>query len=358
MSILAPKISVLMGVYNGSCYLRESVSSILNQTFSNFEFVIIDDASNDNTWDILTSLSKQDERIKLIRNKQNIGLTRSLNKGLVIAQGELIARQDADDISLPIRFEKQVQFLDQRPSAVLVSGCYEYIDAEGISFKTVRVAGGPDITAWYLLFYNRIGAHGLAMFRRQVVAEIGGYSEDYRYSQDYELWSRLVDTGDLVVLPDVLQLYRRDHDSSISVKFSSVQQDLALQVTAQNITNVIGEGMSKEALIDLRNFWVGQYLEIQDIGALYANLKKIHRAFIQQRSKIASYSGTGVSRRLGDVVLLRFLCWTNLFSSSHDWHRKAKVIRCAFLWNPVKAINLFSRRAFRNLPRSIKTFPI
>jgi len=105
-----PKISVIMSVYNGEKYLREAIESILNQTFRDFEFIIINDGSTDKTSEILSSYN--DPRIVIINNKRNIGLTKSLNKGLKMVKGEYIARQDADDVSLPERLERMVNFLD------------------------------------------------------------------------------------------------------------------------------------------------------------------------------------------------------------------------------------------------------
>ena len=103
---MPPKVSVVMSVHNGSHYLHEAVESILNQTFTDFEFITIDDFSTDSSWEILTKYADQDQRIKLFKNEENLGLTKSLNKGLKLAQGDYIARQDADDVSLPERFEK------------------------------------------------------------------------------------------------------------------------------------------------------------------------------------------------------------------------------------------------------------
>ncbi|HEY9660554.1 MAG TPA: glycosyltransferase, partial [Allocoleopsis sp.] len=134
MSFSPPQISVLMAVYNGSRYVAEAIESILNQTFTDFEFLIIEDGSTDNTVQILQDYANRDPRIKLIQNEQNIGLTKSLNKGLKLAQGKYIARQDADDVSLPHRFEQQIAVFAQNPAAVLVSCSLELIDATG---KTV-----------------------------------------------------------------------------------------------------------------------------------------------------------------------------------------------------------------------------
>jgi glycosyltransferase involved in cell wall biosynthesis len=119
-SKLSPKVTVLMSVYNGEEHLREAIDSILNQTYKNFEFLIIDDGSTDGSVNIIRSYL--DPRIRLIKNKKNIGITRSLNKGLKLARGEYIARMDDDDIAFPERLEKQVRFLNEHVNVGLVGG--------------------------------------------------------------------------------------------------------------------------------------------------------------------------------------------------------------------------------------------
>ena len=104
-----------MSVFNGASYLGEAIDSILDQSFKDFEFIVIDDGSQDNTWEVLSDYAGKDSRLVLHRNKNNLGLTKSLNKGLNLARGEYIARMDADDISLSGRLEAQVNFLDTHP---------------------------------------------------------------------------------------------------------------------------------------------------------------------------------------------------------------------------------------------------
>ena len=132
---MQPKISVVMSVYNGTPYLRECIESILNQTCKDFEFIIIDDGSSDNTWKILTEYANQNQQIKLFKNEENIGLTKSLNKGLKLAGGEYIARQDADDVSLPDRFELQTRFLDAHLEVGALGSSAEVIDEQGMSLR-------------------------------------------------------------------------------------------------------------------------------------------------------------------------------------------------------------------------------
>lgn len=185
-----PKVTVLMAVYNGECYLQETIVSILTQTFDDFEFLIINDGSTDSTREII--LSYNNPRIRLVDNEQNLGLARSLNKGLKLAEGEFIARQDADDVSEPERLAKQVAFLETHPELALVGTQYKEIDAQGKS-----ISDGANLPCdytqirWHLLFYCPF-VHGAVMLRKLAVLEkIGFYNEAFSYSMDYELWLRI-----------------------------------------------------------------------------------------------------------------------------------------------------------------------
>ena len=182
-----PEITVLMSACNAERFLKNAVHSILAQSYSNFEFIIIDDGSSDNTWNMLTGL--KDSRIKLVRNRENKGLTRSLNEGLKLARGTYIARMDADDISLPRRLEQQKIFLDKHPATAMVGCWIEVIDENGQKTKRFNFPIVPYLLRWRLLFTN-IFAHSAVMFRKDAALDIGGYSEKMRYAQDYDLWSR------------------------------------------------------------------------------------------------------------------------------------------------------------------------
>ena len=120
-----PKVTLLMSVFNGQSYLKEAIESILNQTFEDFEFLIINDASKDNSLRIIQSFD--DSRIKLVHNSDNIGLTKSLNKGIDLAKGEFIARMDCDDISLPERLSMQVSFIDKNPDIGILSSANNFV---------------------------------------------------------------------------------------------------------------------------------------------------------------------------------------------------------------------------------------
>jgi len=218
------KVTVLMAVYNGEKYLRESIDSILNQTFTNFEFLIINDGSTDKTLEILKSYS--DLRIKIINNKENIGLIKSLNKGLKIAKGKYIARMDADDISEPERFEKQVEFLNTNPSIGVVGINSIVIDEEGnIVSKLARPISHNKIIA-KILSENQM-VHSSLMLRKNLLEKYGYYNEEAILVEDYELLLRLFTVTKLANLPNYLHQWRKN---PTGISFSNRQ----IQITTRD----------------------------------------------------------------------------------------------------------------------------
>lgn len=184
-----PEITVLMTVYNGGAYLKMAVESVLKQTFTDFEFLIIDDCSLDQSWE--TILSFKDERIKLIKNETNLGQTRSLNKGLALAQGRYIARIDADDFVFSTWLEKVLALLKAQPLAAVVSCKAVVVDEHHKIRRLLRTACCyqqmvlRSLTATPL---NHVGA----IYKADVIASVGGYDETFKIAADFELWSKLI----------------------------------------------------------------------------------------------------------------------------------------------------------------------
>lgn len=343
---MQPEVSVIMAVYNGAPYLRQAMESILNQTFSNFEFIIVDDGSTDGTWDILTEYVNRDQRIVLVPNKENTGLTKSLNKGLELAKGEYVARQDADDVSLPERFEKQVALLDKHPEVVLVSCDIEVINSEGCPVKKHQRACDSDLVAWYLLFYNYVAGHSQVMFSQKSAMNLGGYSENYYCCQDYELWCRLIKVGKVVILPEVL-LQQRIHTKSISAKKKLEQEAYTLIQVRHNIKQLLGEEISLEEAKDLKWFWVGhwwwgRFPDSRRVGDLHSRLKEIHRMFLQQATQ-QNCSNPEMSRRLRLLIGQQFICWIQALSIRHRLPSKVKISFYAFAWYPLGVLNYWLR---------------
>jgi glycosyltransferase involved in cell wall biosynthesis len=197
-------LSVVMSVYNGAATVREAVESVLAQTYDDFEFIIVDDGSTDATPGILSSF--HDSRVKVIR-QENAGLTVSLNRGIGAATAPLIARMDADDISFPSRLETQVRILGSCPDIVLVGSDADLIDAGGKRVGSLRHLLRDDQIRRVYPVGNQF-VHGSVIFRREAFERAGRYDEGLRYSQDFDLWWRMLETGEVLNLPETLYAQR------------------------------------------------------------------------------------------------------------------------------------------------------
>ena len=205
----SPKVSVVVSVHNGQRFLREAIDSILGQTFDDFELIVIDDCSTDGSLDILRSY--RDPRIHVIVNHQQRGLTRNLNTGLRLARGEYIARQDADDVSLPTRFAEQVAFLDANPPIAALGTWARSIDDGGRAVGVKATPIGVDSIRQRLRQGNCL-IHPSVMFRRSMILQLGGYDETYTLSQDYDLWLRVSEHFAIENLDRILLSYRYHED--------------------------------------------------------------------------------------------------------------------------------------------------
>ncbi len=216
-----PKVTVLMSAYNAEKYLNEAINSILNQTYKNFEFLIINDASKDKTLEIINSY--KDNRIVVIRNKKNIGLTKSLNKGLKNAKGEFIARQDADDVSFPHRLQKQVTYLDRNKSIGLLGSAWRLIDNNGKTIQDCSAYDGKNAVHFI--------CHGSVMIRKACILNIGCYREIFKYAQDYDLWLRISEICGIANLKEPLYKLRL-HSESVS-RVKKAEQELLASLIIQ-----------------------------------------------------------------------------------------------------------------------------
>lgn len=204
----APAISILMPFYNAAPYLEEAVKSILDQTFSNFEFIIINDGSTDGSEKIIQAFS--DSRIKYIANPENRGLVFSLNKGLDAAEGTLIARMDGDDISMPDRLERQFEYLRMHPDADLVASQVQLINEKGQPtgfWKEDRENNSPELIKEFLSVNNCI-AHPTILAKAEMMQKLR-YREVQGQAEDYDLWLRWVSTGKTIHKVDKILLQHR-----------------------------------------------------------------------------------------------------------------------------------------------------
>lgn len=211
-----PAVSVVMTVYNTACYLEAAVQSILNQTFADFEFIIIDDGSTDSSPSLLRRFADADPRIKL-HLAEHRGIVISANEGLHLARGRDIARMDSDDISHPDRLRQQVEYLDAHPECILLGCDVSMIDPYGSPYLRIhRKQNHDEIEAEMLTYTGGMAVvQPAAMIRAAALHDMGDYRGDADYAEDLDLFLRLAEVGRVANLPDVLFYYRR-HPTSVS----------------------------------------------------------------------------------------------------------------------------------------------
>lgn len=219
-----------MGVHNVAAVVGQALDSIKAQTYRDWEFVICDDGSTDSTWEVTNRYAQSDHRFRLIRHERNRGLGHALNSCIEQSKGEYLARQDADDNSLPARFQQQVAFLDQRPEVAVLGTHMAFVGDEGRVWGALRHPEVPDKLDW--LKGSRV-AHPSVMMRRQTVLDVGGYDGTAIRVEDYDLWFRMLTNGCVIVnLPEILYHFHLDRKDYARQKFSHRLREMALRFRA------------------------------------------------------------------------------------------------------------------------------
>ena len=248
-----PEITVLMAVYNGERYLGEAIESILGQSFGDFEYLIIDDASTDCTSAILREYAMADKRIRLISNESNLGLSRSLNRGLEQAKGLYIARMDADDIARPERFATQHAWLKEHPEILVLGSAIQMIDENGEQLPSEPPPLSSAQMRWNSFFGRQfVVCHPTVMARRELFERFGVYAE-LPTSQDLELWGRLIciEPYPIANLSEVLLDYRV-HSDSVSEKQNELQLETSNRVRLDTINRTFDSNYSVEMVNEYR----------------------------------------------------------------------------------------------------------
>ena len=209
----SPAVSVVLPVYNASRYLRLAIQSVLAQTLRDFELIAVDDGSRDDSLAILREFAGHDSRVKVV-SRPNTGIVGALNDGIAAAQGELIARMDADDVARPERFARQLSFLNEHPDAVLVGSQVMLIDPDGLPICPKRdTEYTHERIEWAHLNHRWPLVHPSVMMRKSAVLKAGGYRTRYQWLEDLDLFLRLAEVGKLASLPDILLDYRLHPES-------------------------------------------------------------------------------------------------------------------------------------------------
>ena len=238
-----PLVSVLMPVFNGEKYLTAAINSILRQTYTNFEFLVLDDGSTDKSVPIVQSF--KDARIRHIISHENSGIERTLNKGLKLAQGKYIARMDCDDVSLPHRLQCQVAFMEQNPEIGVLSAAIQILKY-GHADKVRRWPATDDAIKIHLLFQNPL-SHPVIMMRKETIDGFY-YPFDCQYAEDYRLWTILANHTKFANLPDIL-LHYRVHPNQITKNLSFLSNSGEKKAREAYLTDLIEDISPEEVII-------------------------------------------------------------------------------------------------------------
>lgn len=238
-----PKVSIIMPVYNGMPYLPLAIDSILNQAFSDFELIIINDCSTDGSMSYVESI--KDRRIVLIHNSDNLGITKTLREGINEARGTYIARLDADDIAYPQRLEKQVLFLDKNPSYGLIGTSYRSIDEAGATLGIRKVFTDDLEVRWKMLFKSPF-VHSSIMLRKAII-DSNNLNYEHSYAEDYHLWNLIMKYTNACILEEPLLDYRV-HNKSWTFTRKSNQVQARMELSFSLINNILTRAGSNALL--------------------------------------------------------------------------------------------------------------
>lgn len=257
----APAISVVMPLYRSQKFLKEAIESVLQQTFGDFEFLILVDNATDETVNILHEYKKSDSRIKIYYN-DGIGLINSLNLGFKEANGKYFVRMDSDDICLPTRLEKQYQYMEKHPEIGILGTSFEIINDSGNTTCIFQPVKNPKVIKWRLIFDNCL-THSSVIIRSSIIEKIGYYRLDAKHAEDYDLWVRASHVTNIANHPDVLMKYRI-HDESVSSIMLDHQENIVKELVYNNINNLLDYNATEENIFDIRNFVRGNGLNNLD----------------------------------------------------------------------------------------------
>lgn len=299
-----PLCTVIMPVYNSEKYLHAAINSILSQSYDNFEFIIIDDGSKDESSKIINSYF--DKRIKLIKHQSNLGIVTSLNEGLAIAKGKYIFRMDSDDVALPQRLSAQVKFMELNPE---VGVCGTWIEVFGASNYIWRPPTSHDEIK-VLLFVESAMAHPSVCIRKEILKKQNLlYDSKYQYVEDYKLWIELSKVTRLANLPVVLVKYRT-HDSQIGQVQGQIQNSIKDRLSLEVLKNLIPKlSKSEELLHQTAMSWpkLNSYKKLGQLRSWYEKLVILNKTYNIYDKKL--FRNKIAERWVGACYLAESLGW-------------------------------------------------
>lgn len=334
-----PQISTIMSVYNGHKFLAETIESMLGQTYSDFEFIIIDDGSTDGSLNIINDFSQKDPRIQVIQNRGNIGLALSLNKGIQIAKGKYIARMDADDVCLPERFQVQLDYLKEHPEIWILGSGIIHIDDEGKQVRQISYPASPNRLRWNMLFGTTgLVCHPCAMMRSEKIREVGLY-RNLPASQDMDLWCRFFSREPLPITNLEIPLVKcRWHENSFSTLHSTDQHKVSSQIRLETINREFsknyGSGMIKayrEPNPENANYqkhalvkYISAWFEILDLFADKFKLDDDERSIFNQQILYHVRNYTSLNPKF---LAMGYKLWLPVLLSKLGFFRTGEVLR-------------------------------
>ncbi len=345
-SMKDPKVSVIMAAYNTEKYIQESIESVVGQTFTDWELLIVDDGSSDSTPEIINKFcEKYSNKIHGFFIK-NSGPANARNYAIEKAKGSYIAVLDSDDIALPERFERQVQVLDENLDIGLVSGNYAGMDCKGNHIGYIKIRkNNSAFIAWKLAFYNSIGGHSLVMYRKKIIDKLAGYNTDFTYSHDYELFTRISRMAKVYMLPEVLMKYRV-RDSNITNTKREEQRVFSYQSSLELLSELIsGANLSINDIKDLFHFWKHKYYLIENPNRVIKIIKDAYRGFKNSKIKFTrkDYS------EIREDIAMHYFSWQRDVSLKGDISFSIKILKESFYWRPQWPIKKLCKKIMASL---------
>jgi glycosyltransferase involved in cell wall biosynthesis len=333
MDQINPKISVIMPVYNSSQFLRAAIESILNQTMSDYEFIIINDGSNDESVEIISEYERKDARICFINNKENSGLIDVLNQGISVSTGDYIARMDADDISLPQRFKVQSQFLDTHPEVGVVGSNVHFIDSSGRRISNFinnpRLPQTTNQIKWSLCFSCCL-IHPTIMMRQELVKKVGGYNKQAKHAEDYDLWERMSVITNYYNLSQKYLLLRK-HEKNVTVLHMDTTLGNSQKISQKLLSNYLGYEVTNDEIAIFWNQEPSNNPTAPQIINIFENLLKVFITDNHLFQDDAIFIKNDITKRiieflfqehyhlLDQKVLLSYACRSNFINALFNY---------------------------------------
>ena len=276
----APRLTVLMSVFNAGRFLETAMDSILGQDWRDFEFLIVNDGSTDRTRSII--LDCDDPRIRLVDNARNLGPAGARDRGLALARGELVSVIDSDDIAYPRRLWRQVGFLDSHRDAVAVGCAYDLVGVDGKKLGRIAPVNSPAGVAWTLMFHNCVG-HSFVTYRRAVALRAGGYREGP--AEDYDLLSRMARAGPIYNTKDTLGAYRM-HPGSYGSANRPREEENAAECSYRQMRWLLGRSLSRDAARAARALALGgDGISGDNVDLAVRTYMQLFRSFLAPRAR-------------------------------------------------------------------------